>query len=126
MRLITCLALTIAALPLAAAPADDAVNLIVQFRGGTLSRQIAQCERAGARLHRSLPLIHGAAFSVPPAAVKRVRQSPEVISVSEEAVVRQSMYDVTPAVGADAALAAGWTGRGIGVAIIDSGISANN
>jgi len=106
---------------LTASAPDGAVSLIVQFRNGNLSRQIAQCRRAGARWHRSLPLVHGAAFSVPRNGLQRLRQSPEVISVSEEALVRQSMYDVTPAVCFRGRL----DRQGVGVAIVDSGINVN-
>ena len=102
------------------------MDLIVQFRDGDLTRQTARFERAGARLHRLLPLIHGAAISIRRQDLKLVQASPEVLSFAEEGVVKRTMDDVRPAVGADAAYSYGWTGRGIGVAVIDSGVSVNS
>src|SRR5262249_55642492 len=102
------------------------VNVIVQFRAGNLTRQIATVQNAGATLYRALPLVHAAAFSIPARGMDGVRQLAGVKEVSVEASVRQTLDDVTPAVGAATAFASGWTGKGIGVAIIDSGVSWSN
>lgn len=99
-------------------------SYIVQFHPGfDLHASIAAVQNtAHATLYRELPLIAGASFNMDPGQLDAVRALPGVAAISEEAMVQKTMYDVTPAVGANQAFSSGWTGKGIGVAVIDSGM----
>ena len=103
------------------------LSYIIQFHPDhNLQAGIAAVQKtAHATLYRELPLIAGASFTMDPGQLDAVRALPGVAAISEEAMVHKTMFDVTPAVGATQAFSSGWTGRGIGVAVIDSGISGH-
>jgi serine protease AprX len=95
--------------------------------------------RVGGRVGALLPIVDGAAASVPAAAVERLRHLPGVAAVTQDGAVRLasvdpalgydpqtdfgSLYQITKLVGAQASWAAGYTGKGVDVALIDSGVS---
>jgi len=63
------------------------------------------------------------AYAIPARSLSRLENDPAVLHVSADHKVH-AMLDLTAdAVNASAAWASGWTGAGIGVAVIDSGIS---
>jgi len=101
------------------------LSYIVQFHPGHNLRSGIDAVRRAAHgtLYRELPIISGASFTMDPSQLDAVRALPGVAAISEEAMVQKTMFDVTPAVGASAAFASNWTGNGVGVAVIDSGIS---
>ena len=102
------------------AAADQAVARAVQALGG--------------RIVENLPIVEGFAAVVPASAVPALRAVPGVRAVVPNAAVEMSgnygegsgvasaVY--TDAVRAPEAWSAGWGGQGIGVAVIDTGISA--
>ncbi|HVE64426.1 MAG TPA: S8 family serine peptidase [Mycobacteriales bacterium] len=102
----------------------------------TLARDL---RRQGVQTMRALPLVHGYAAEVPTRGLAALRRNPIVRSVTPDASVRLhaadpalgydvasdfgSLYNITKIVGARDSWVAGYTGKGIGVALLDSGVS---
>jgi serine protease AprX len=150
-RALPCLATALAALaalvagsaeafarPPAVVRHDAPVEVIVRLRAGVApSRGVALVRALGGRVSLPpLPVIHGFAARLPRPAARALAQRPEVAAVSPNAPVRSrdaaadgaearaAAYDRT--VQADLAWAeAGATGRGVGVAVIDTGIAGS-
>ncbi|MBV8950096.1 MAG: S8 family serine peptidase [Actinobacteria bacterium] len=115
------------------------VNVIVRATDGDL----AQAERAvtadGGRVGRVLSIINGFGATVPADAVAALDQSDGVASVSTDARVTPmsvdpslgydatgdfgSMSNVTSLIGAQDLWAAGYTGKGVDVALVDTGVA---
>ena len=129
--------------PASAAPpsrltASAGLRVIVMAEAG---RELA-AERAtvalGGRVIRQLGVIEGFVAEVPPTALRRLRAVPGVVSVSADRVAHPmsvvpalgydpadlgSLSSVSRIVGAQAAWARGYTGKGIDVAVIDTGVA---
>jgi serine protease AprX len=128
----------VAMLPPVAGPVSSSadsrpVSVIVQVEPGGLVAAAQQVERFGGRVGRQLPIINGFSASVPASQVVRLTQSPQVSSVTENEPVKMqaaaytpttdagSLYTTTVQTGAQAYWKAGYTGKGIDVAVIDTG-----
>jgi serine protease AprX len=105
----------------AVAPASGVAERVVKAVGGTVTRE--------------LPIVGGFAATVPAKSVRLLRSLPGVIhdvtdagrihfegSYGQNSGVASAVYPTV--VGADKAWKAGWTGTGVGVAVIDTGINA--
>ena len=131
-------AVVVAVLPPAAGtagPATDAglVSVIVQAEPGASAAAARQVERFGGRVGRQLSIIGGFNAAVPASTVGRLAGSPGIVSVTEdERVAMQaaaytpttdagSLYNTTLATGAQTYWKAGYTGKGVDVAVIDTG-----
>jgi serine protease AprX len=105
-------------------------------RAGQVRRAVAA---AGGRVTRDLPIIDGFAATLPDRAAAALGARRDVLSVSSDATGHVmsvdpalgydatadtgSLYDVEQIVGATTAYAAGFTGKGIDVALIDTGVA---
>jgi serine protease AprX len=121
---------------LLAAPAHAlAAEAIVQFpSGASAAQQHAAVAAAGARVTRDLHLIGGLGVEGSARALERLAADPRVAQVTPDAPVRtsgsgvpaQDLVDSYPAsVYAPAVWATGLTGRGVGVAVIDTGVAGD-
>ncbi len=120
---------------LAKAHPNRKVEVIVQFRRGTAQRTARALVRARhGKSIRRLPAVNGLAVTLTARAAVALRRSPRVLKVTLNTVMRstntavdgQRLATTYPkTVGADKLWAAGITGKGIGVAVIDSGISGD-
>jgi serine protease AprX len=119
---------------LAAARPSQRVEVIVQLvRGVPLARGRALVRSLGGRPGLDLHIINGLSARLTAAAARRLAASPLVHAVSLNAVIKQTTYDDGPSAWAlatsfDQSVAAPrlWrhtTGQGVGVAVIDTGIS---
>jgi serine protease AprX len=121
---------------LAKAHPNRKVEVIVQFRSGTAQRT----KRALVRLRHGkvtsrLPAVNGLAVKLRARDAVRLRRSKRVRRVTLDTRMRSTRGTLVgggklattypKTVGADKLWAAGITGKGVGVAVIDSGISAN-
>src|SRR3954454_1006482 len=116
------------------APAEAAPRggeVIVQLQPGTpASAGRALLARAGAAHVRAIPLIHGFAASVPARAAAALAHDPAVRAVSPTGrVAPQGAVDSSrlataydTAVNADKLWSTNLTGKGVGVAVVDTGI----
>src|SRR6266849_1902549 len=76
-------------------------------------------------LKTKLDFIKGAHYSVPVEALDALADDPDVAYISPDRAVRRSLDHVVSAVNGDLAYASGWDGTGIGIAVVDSGVSSN-
>jgi serine protease AprX len=109
------------------------IGVIVQARPGGLGTAARQVQDLGGRVGRQLQVIDGFSALVPPGAVGRLAGSPAVGSVTENTSVQMqaaaytpttdagSLYTTTLQTGAQAYWKAGYTGKGVDVAVIDTG-----
>jgi serine protease AprX len=128
----------VAMLPAAAGGATSSadgglVSVIVQAQPGAMAAAAEQVERLGGQVGRQLSIIGGFTASVPANHVEQLGGSPGVNSVTENAPVRMqaaayapttdagSLYTTTLQTGAQAYWKAGFTGKGVDVAVIDTG-----
>jgi serine protease AprX len=111
------------------------VSVIVRsVSGGTQQIEAAVTSMGGA-IERRLSIIDGFSASLPSDALPILRQLPGVVSVTENAVLEpedgtfdpaddaNSMYSTTRYSGASRWWDAGYTGAGVDVAVIDTGVS---
>jgi subtilisin family serine protease len=109
------------------------VGVIVQAEPGAVRAAARLVQDLGGRVGRQLKVINGFSASVPASQVEQLRGSPGVQAVTENEPVRMqaaayapttdagSLYNTTLATGAQAYWKAGYTGKGIDVAVIDTG-----
>jgi serine protease AprX len=102
---------------------SQSVQVIVQFRQSPVSKQLQKVAGFGGVGTRSLNLVRGGVFNLPLSALKAWADDPNVVYMSPNRSVSGAADYSEVAVGADLAQSSGWDGSGIGVAVIDSGIS---
>ncbi|HEX3604466.1 MAG TPA: S8 family serine peptidase [Candidatus Dormibacteraeota bacterium] len=120
----------------AAATPSGSESVIVQGRPGMQASVDAAIVHAGGRITRELGIINGAAATVPLAGLPALSSDAAVLAVTPDGPVHLqsdpsgysqaadtgSAYNTTLMTGAQAYWQAGYTGRGIDIAIIDSGV----
>src|SRR5437867_6368367 len=117
----------------ARAPARS-LSVIVRTAPGHEQGAERLVSSAGGRVRLQLPIIPGFSASLTPAAWRTLAQDPDVVSVTPDAPVRLSgMYEqssdpyslrnVEQALRATNMWSAGYTGAGVDVALIDSGVT---
>jgi len=111
------------------------VSVIVRALPGAERSAEGGVAAVGGRVGVRLSIIHGFAATVPAGSVSALGQTVGVVSVTPNAAIHaqsssydpgsdvNSMASTADYTGADAFWAAGYTGKGIDVAVIDSGIS---
>ena len=133
--------LTALCLPvLAVAPAHAAVagpdrKVLVRAEAGQLALAEAAVRRLGGHVGRELRLINAVAATLPASASRALSLAPGVREVSDNAAVTlasttyvpssdaDSLYNIEIAVGARQRWSKGWTGRGVDIALVDSGVA---
>ncbi len=105
--------------------ADPAMNVdvIVQFRHPPTEAHHEMLRRLGVKHRADLHLIAGDAVSMPARSLAALADDPEVAFIAIDRPVHGLLDLTTAAVNATVAWQSGWTGAGIGVAVIDSGIA---
>jgi serine protease AprX len=110
-------------------------SFIVIARPGQFGVAARSVVAVGGRIGRTLGIINGFQAVLPPGAAGRVAAAAGVAGLSRDLEVRaqstfydsttdpDSMYNVARVTGADDFWRAGYTGAGVGVAVIDSGIT---
>jgi len=100
---------------------------------GTLPEQLV--ESSGGTVTRDLPIIGGFSAELPRGALARIAADPAVVSITPNAALQMqgsgyspgsdvgSMHSTMRLIGATSFWSAGFTGSGVDVAIIDSGVS---
>jgi serine protease AprX len=128
--------------PVSAAASSVPVSVVVAGHPGG-EAQLAQSVRSiGGHVTRRIGIIHGVVASVPEGSLERLRTSAGVASVSrndslrpqsalpgsgyEQTATTTSMYSTTLVTGAQEYWKRGFTGKGVDVAIIDTGVLEQN
>jgi serine protease AprX len=127
--------------PAEAAPAPSAprVTVVVTGLAGAGPAVASAVTAVGGHVHAVLGVVDGVSADVPAGAVETLRSAPGVRSVSADARGRLqgvdpalgydvgadqgSLYDVAQITHAKDAWTKGWTGKGVDVALIDSGVA---
>jgi serine protease AprX len=110
------------------APAE-LIDVIVQVRAGSsLDKHRQKMLGLGAAHKNSLNVINGTVFRIPATMLPVLEQDPDIAYVSpDRKSIHLSQEDfVLDATQSSSVINAGYTGVGIGVAVIDSGIRANH
>ena len=125
----------LAAGPLTAAPggkiaadcklqSGGTVDVLVQFNGMPTEQHHQAIRTQGGKLKASFGHVAMEAYTVPSEAIAAIAEIPGVLYVSPDRHVKGQLDYTAAAVNATVAWKYGWSGEGIGVAIIDSGIAA--
>ena len=109
------------------------VVAIAQFKPGLSERTARALVRShDGRVTNRLPAINGFAIELPAREARSLRRSRRVLNVTLNTRVRNAGIDASTlatnypqTIGADKAWAAGITGKGVGVAVIDSGVNGD-
>jgi serine protease AprX len=111
-----------------------AASVVVRAKPGSLTRVLRDVRVLGGTVDRQLRIINGFSAKVPASALPRLRLLPGVFSVTRNTRLEAmgatysaasdygSMYNTTLMSGAQAYWKAGFTGKGVDVALIDSGV----
>ena len=137
LSLVVLAAVLVAMLPpapgMAGSAGDGRRSVIVQATPGAVASAARLVTKVGGQVGRQLPVINGFTALVPAGQVDRLQRSPAVSSVTGNEPVQMqaaayapttdagSLYNTTLATGAQAYWKAGYTGKGIDVAVIDTG-----
>src|SRR5207253_1912057 len=98
------------------------VDVIVQFTRSPSAADLTAVNQAGGLLKQTLRGIHGALFTLKASQLNAVAANPNIAYMSPDRKISGSLEFAEPTVNANIAFQYGWTGAGVGVAIIDSGI----
>ena len=119
-------------------PASELVSVIVRDVPGYAGQAERAVQHLGGAVGRHFGIIDGFSATVPADQVSNLEQAPGVQSVSANHAVKlmsvntgdynqaadpYSIFNTTTSTGAPSFWAAGYTGQGIGVAVIDSGVA---
>jgi serine protease AprX len=127
--------LSVAAAPLPAGPASAPAAVIVRGAPGSQSLVGRDIAEAGGRVTEQIPLITACAAAVPASALGWLSAQPGIVEVTPDGPVQLasasyspttdpgSLYTVEQSLGVDQAWEDGYTGSGIGVALIDTGVT---
>jgi serine protease AprX len=102
------------------------VDVIIQFTQTPTDAHHQKVRSKGGALKRKLDLIKGAHYSVPTAALDALADDPDIAYISPNRPLKGSLDHVVSAVNADLAYSNGWDGTGVGIAVIDSGVTSVN
>ncbi len=108
---------------------EEPIDVIVQARpGAALDKHRQKMVTLGASHRSSLDIINGSVFRIPASMLSVLEQDPDIAYVSpDRKTIHLSQEDfVLDATQSSGVINAGYTGNGIGVAIIDSGIRVNH
>jgi len=126
---------SVAATPLPAGPASAPVPVIVRGAPGSLAAVDRDITEAGGRIAEQIPLITASAAEVPASALGWLGAQPGIVEVTPDGPVQLmsssyspttnpgSLYSIEQSLGVDQAWQDGYTGSGVGVALIDTGIT---
>ena len=99
------------------------VHVIVQYRRTPTAQHYARVSRLGGTTHAQLHVIRGAAVRLSGSAIRQLARDPDVAYIIPDRPVRAFLSNAAPAINAPYAWGLGYNGSGIGVAVVDSGIS---
>ncbi len=101
------------------------VNVVIQFNSEPGLLEITKLLSLGGVIQQQYSLIPAIAVQLPATVVELLTLDPSVAYISPDRQMAGTLDLTTAAVGANTAFQSGYTGRGVGIAIIDSGIYAH-
>src|SRR5690348_6616069 len=100
----------------------DSADVIIQFTQSPSPNDLSAVNHAGGVLKKKFDRIHGALFTIKAGQLKGLASNPDITFISPDRKISGSLEFAEPTVNANIAFQSGWTGAGVGVAIINSGI----
>ena len=111
------------------------VRIIVQYVPGTqvncqsllglVDCLVGDIVKLGGTILDPLPLVNGVVALLDGPGILNLSNNPNVVYISSDRLLSPTLSNAAPAVNAFAAWQSGYTGAGIGVALIDSGVSSH-
>ena len=101
---------------------NSLIPVIVQTEHGLKEKQRALVGKSGGTIKHDLPLIKGFSANLPVSVLKELAEDDEVTRISYDSEVHVCLETATAAINAPATWLQGFTGKGITVAVIDTGI----
>ncbi|HLN01455.1 MAG TPA: S8 family peptidase [Bryobacteraceae bacterium] len=101
----------------------SSTNVIVQLNVPLASPLVNEILLTGTQVLAQLPLVNGLLCSVSGIEIRLLSALPIVSYITPDRTLAGALDYAEPAVNANVAMQYGWTGSGIGVAVIDSGIA---
>jgi serine protease AprX len=102
---------------------DEPIQVIVRYRSVPQAEHEERAARRQATIVKHLDGIRSSVYRIAPAQIEELAADPDVEYVSPDRLIHPSMDIAAPTVLADVAQKYGYTGAGVGVAVIDSGVS---
>jgi serine protease AprX len=102
------------------------IDVIIQFKHAPTGQYHRNVESLGGTHKTDLELVKGGLYAIPRRALEQLAQDPEVAYITPDRKHRALLNVSTAAINAPVAWNSGLDGSGIGVAVIDSGISPLN
>ena len=102
---------------------SDTVNVIVQFKATPTADDEQRVARHHGKHNGDLTLVHAMLVSLPANEADRLSDEPTVKFISPDRRIHAHLSNTAPAINAPYAWSLGLDGMGIGVAVIDSGIT---
>src|ERR1700689_5441361 len=99
------------------------VKVIVQYKQVPTAAHYATMQGRGGHVNAKLHMIKSAAFTIPVSALAALESDPEIVSVTIDHPMNVLDETTDVATGVPSAWNAGFTGAGVAVAVIDSGIN---
>lgn len=109
---------------LASMPDGTAGSFIVQYTAKPSSTDLKAITNAGGKIKRNLGAVNGAVASMTAKGARSLASNSRVKYISPDRSLRGRDIYTNEAVNATQAQSYGWSGANIGVAVIDSGVSA--
>src|SRR5579864_4884293 len=116
-------------------PSNQQVQVIVQYAPGTqvncsgllglVDCLVNDIVKLGGAILGQLPLVNGVVALLDGNGIVTLSNNANVVYISSDRPLSPTLSNAAPAVNAFAAWQSGYTGAGIGVALIDSGVSAH-
>src|SRR3989442_351438 len=107
-------------------PSGSTVDVIIQYNQAPTDAHHQRVQDKGGVLKRTLDATKGPHYSVPVESLDALADDPDVVYIPPDRRLSGSLDNTAAAVNAKAAWQAGWDGTGIGVAVIDSGITGHS
>ncbi|MGA7301976.1 MAG: S8 family peptidase, partial [Candidatus Sulfotelmatobacter sp.] len=116
-------------------PSTQQVNIIVQYAPGTqvncsgllglVDCLVNDIVKLGGTILAPLPLVNGLVAQLDGNGIVSLSNQANVIYISPDRILAPNLSNAAPAINAFAAWQSGYTGEGVGVALIDSGVSSH-
>ncbi len=108
-----------------AASATGSVQVIIQWSETTGADTQSKIKQVGGSVIKEFHYISAGVYQIPASAIGTLDNDPAVSYITLDRQVRHKLAYSAAAINAPAVWKAGWTGKGIGVAVIDSGINTS-
>jgi serine protease AprX len=106
--------------------ASNSLNRVLIQWDPNAANTSSKITSVGGRVRLEFTQIRAGSYWLPDAAITTLAQDPDVRYISVDRKVRRKLANVAAAIGAPGVWRSGYTGNGIGVAVIDSGINPDS